>query len=101
MDPLQKLNRMILHRADIAMRWFGLTDRPAVVEFVHSDPDIEAYFAKNPEITKMIFRNAMLEIIEDLVDGKNIDEHRRLLGDELVDRIIESSKRLKDEDDRL
>jgi hypothetical protein len=46
----------------------------------------------NPVIEKLMLRHAWLEAIEEIINGINIEEHRRRFGDELVDRIIATSE---------
>jgi hypothetical protein len=86
---LQKFERVVNRRIDVAVKWFGLSDQAAVADFVQRDADVEACLA-NP----MLIRQLGLAVITEIIDGVRLDEHRKRFGDEFVDCIIATSERI-------
>jgi hypothetical protein len=75
-DPLSKLRRIVIHRGDVARRWFGLRTVEQVMQFVYDDPDVQAQL-NNPVVVDAAVREGMLAVISDVYDGRQ--EHRPLL----------------------
>ncbi len=97
-DPITKLTEIVNRRIDVAQRWFGMTAINDIAAFVARNRDVEAFLA-NPVIDRLVTRHARLMVIEEIVDGRNIEQHRQRFGNEFVDRIVATSERLRRQDD--
>jgi hypothetical protein len=78
--------------ADIARRWHGMS-LDAATQLVAFDPDVLAFY---PDVVVAAAQEGWLRMIEDVLDGVDIERHRETFGNGLIDRIIEASKRLKE-----
>jgi hypothetical protein len=82
----RRLRDILLRRAEMARRWFGLKTPDEITDFVMRDPDIQA---NADEGGRMAFYFAVAEIVE----GKDIEEWRQALGNEIVDIVLKVVER--------
>jgi hypothetical protein len=95
-EILAKLTKIVEHRADMAYRWFKIKDAATATMYVCDDPDVQAHL-QNPVVANEIFRVARLKVIDEIISGVNIAEHRERFGDGFVDRVLSVSARLSHE----
>ena len=82
-DITAKLRRIAINRADMARRWHRM-NREQAVAFVKDDPDVLAQF-DNPVVRNAAVDEALSMLIEEVLDGINVEAHRRRFGDALID----------------
>jgi hypothetical protein len=89
---LTKLTKMIENRADVARNWHGIKDKETGARFVAADPDVQAYLKANPQVLEALLGECLDVWFDEIAAGVNIAKHREILGDEVVDYVIECSK---------
>jgi hypothetical protein len=80
-----RIGRAIENRIQVAQRWFGLGGEDDIVAFVQRDPDVQEL--ANADADRLV-RQGLESVIEDLAANRNIEEHRRAMGDKFVDEVL-------------